>query len=206
MSGTSKVVSVEELSNADAKWLSLVKINYEDGHGKLRTWEGMKRRSRPRDSIVDAVQVVALLQRPTGPEVLLEKQFRPPTAKVCIEFPAGLIDEGETPDECALRELKEETGYVGEVIPERTGVRPILMSAPASSSSKTFMIHVKIDPARPENQTPVSELEDGEFIECFWVPLKDLYEACRKLQDQGFAIDGKVGAFAEGIETSKLLQ
>ena len=30
-----------------------------------------------------------------------------------IEVPAGLIDEGETPEECAVRELKEETGYVG---------------------------------------------------------------------------------------------
>jgi ADP-ribose pyrophosphatase len=30
-----------------------------------------------------------------------------------IEVPAGLIDEGETPEECAVRELKEETGFVG---------------------------------------------------------------------------------------------
>jgi 8-oxo-dGTP pyrophosphatase MutT (NUDIX family) len=46
---------------------------------------------------------------------VLEKQFRPPVGKVCIEVPAGLIDEGETPEEAAVRELKEETGYVGEV-------------------------------------------------------------------------------------------
>lgn len=92
----------------------------------------MRRKSRPKNSVVDAVQVVALLQRPSGTEVLLEKQFRPPTEKVCIEFPAGLMDEGETPEECALRELKEETGYVGEVIPDRIGVRPILMSGKKS--------------------------------------------------------------------------
>ena len=32
---------------------------------------------------------------------------------VVIEIPAGLIDAGESPEVCAVRELKEETGYVG---------------------------------------------------------------------------------------------
>ena len=32
-----------------------------------------------------------------------------------IEFPAGLMDAGETCEECALRELKEETGYTGVI-------------------------------------------------------------------------------------------
>ena len=36
---------------------------------------------------------------------------------VTIEVPSGLIDAGESPAESALRELKEETGYVG-TIPE----------------------------------------------------------------------------------------
>ena len=30
-----------------------------------------------------------------------------------IEVPAGLVDEGETAEESAVRELREETGYVG---------------------------------------------------------------------------------------------
>lgn len=68
------------------------------------------------------------------------------------------------------------------------------------------MINVNIDPERPENRNPATKLEDGEFIECFWVPLKDLYEKCRILEAEGFAIDGKVGAFAEGIEITKMWQ
>ena len=41
------------------------------------------------------------------------KQYRPPVNKVVIEFPAGLVDMGETATEAAVRESKEETGYVG---------------------------------------------------------------------------------------------
>lgn len=33
----------------------------------------------------------------------------------CIEFPAGLIDKGESVATCALRELQEETGYTGKI-------------------------------------------------------------------------------------------
>ena len=51
-----------------------------------------------------------------GPEIVLQKQFRPPLDKVVIEIPAGLIDEGETAEQAAIRELKEETGYVAEVL------------------------------------------------------------------------------------------
>lgn len=51
-----------------------------------------------------------------GPEILLQKQFRPPVNKVVIEVPAGLIDPGETAERAAIRELKEETGFVGTAI------------------------------------------------------------------------------------------
>lgn len=57
--------------------------------------------------------IVTIIDKPTGPELLLQKQYRPPIDKVVIEVPAGLIDAGETVEECAVRELREETGYVG---------------------------------------------------------------------------------------------
>lgn len=52
----------------------------------------------------------------TGPEIVLQRQFRPPVNAICIEIPAGLVDEGETPEQAAIRELHEETGYVGEIL------------------------------------------------------------------------------------------
>lgn len=46
---------------------------------------------------------------------MLQKQYRPPANQIMIEVPAGLVDEGETAEQSAVRELKEETGYVGKV-------------------------------------------------------------------------------------------
>ncbi|KAI1193880.1 NUDIX domain-containing protein [Nemania serpens] len=197
-----RVISTELLENKDARWINLVKITYEDQNGQVRTWEGTRRPTRPKTSLVDAVQMLAVRELPTGAEVLLEKQFRAPAGKLVVEFPAGLVDEGETVEEAALRELWEETGYVGEIVRERASQRPIFFSSPASSSSTTFMIQIKVDAEREENKNPKPQLEDGEFIECFWVPFKDLYEECRRLETRGFAIDGKLGAFAEGLEAA----
>lgn len=62
---------------------------------------------------------------------MLIRQFRPPINAICIEIPAGLVDEGETPEQAAIRELKEETGYVGEV----SMSTPIILNGTSSYSS-----------------------------------------------------------------------
>ena len=43
-------------------------------------------------------------------KILLQREFRPATNKWVYNFPAGLIDEGESPVEAAKREIREETG------------------------------------------------------------------------------------------------
>lgn len=67
-----------------------------------------------------------LTQLDTNPHILLQKQFRAPVGKVCIEVPAGLVDPDESVETCAVRELKEETGYVGEVIAGDFGCTPVM--------------------------------------------------------------------------------
>ena len=59
----------------------------------------------------DWVNIVALTH--SGAFVLI-KQFRFGTELVTLEIPGGMIDRGEVPLVAAQRELREETGYVGE--------------------------------------------------------------------------------------------
>ncbi len=55
-----------------------------------------------------AAMVVPLLD---DGRLVLVRQWRYPLGRVFLEFPAGKIDRGEPPFDCARRELTEETGY-----------------------------------------------------------------------------------------------
>ncbi|MCV2368998.1 NUDIX domain-containing protein [Roseateles oligotrophus] len=55
-----------------------------------------------------AVMIIPILD---DGRLLLERQYRYPMGRVMLEFPAGKLDAGESPLNCAKRELLEETGY-----------------------------------------------------------------------------------------------
>lgn len=135
-------------------------------------------------------------------ELLLQKQYRPPIDLITIEVPAGLVDEGETAEQAALRELREETGYIGAV----TETTPIMFNDPGFCNTNLRMVHVDIDMSLPENLNPQPQLEENEFIECFTVPVEDLWDECIRLEAEGYAIDARVGTFAEGILLAKQLK
>lgn len=43
-------------------------------------------------------------------ELYMVRQYRKPVEKELLELPAGKLDPNESPEDCAARELKEETG------------------------------------------------------------------------------------------------
>jgi ADP-ribose pyrophosphatase len=63
-----------------------------------------------------ASAVVPFLSDPGGedPQVLMIRQYRYAAEDYLFEIPAGRLNPGEDPRDCALRELKEETGCSAE--------------------------------------------------------------------------------------------
>ncbi|MEW6194013.1 MAG: NUDIX hydrolase [Bacteroidota bacterium] len=49
-------------------------------------------------------------------KIILISQYRYPHNKVVLELPAGKLEKGEDPLDCATRELTEETGYTSKNI------------------------------------------------------------------------------------------
>jgi ADP-ribose pyrophosphatase len=64
-----------------------------------------------------ASAIVPFLSDPSGgdPQLLLIKQYRYAAGGFLYEIPAGRLDAGEDPRDCAARELKEETGCTAKV-------------------------------------------------------------------------------------------
>lgn len=47
-------------------------------------------------------------------DLLLVEQYRHGIGRVTLELPSGTLDDGETPEAAARRELREETGFVAQ--------------------------------------------------------------------------------------------
>ena len=95
-----KVISTEKVYKGRVLDLSLVKLRDND-----------KEYTREIISHVGSAVIVPVF---ADKKVALVTQYRPAAGKYLIELPAGTVDKGETPKECAAREVKEEVGFRAE--------------------------------------------------------------------------------------------
>ncbi len=62
--------------------------------------------------VVEHAPAIAVLATDPGGRILLVRQNRYPVGEALLEVPAGLVEPGENARETAVRELREETGYL----------------------------------------------------------------------------------------------
>ncbi|KAF2482669.1 NUDIX hydrolase domain-like protein [Neohortaea acidophila] len=196
-----KVKKIGPLSADEAKWTELRKIEWTDQTGKDRIWEAAARKTRGKGG-VDAVAIAPILRHPHNPpSTMIILQYRPPVEATCVEFPAGLIDEGETPEQAAVRELKEETGYEGKVV----DCSPTIVSDPGLTNANMQMVTVEVNLSEGDDK-PEQHLDDGEFIERVIVPLHELYDKLQALsKEDGKIVDARLFHWALGLHWSQRL-
>lgn len=201
--GTPRVDSVDRV--ASSKWLALDTYNWTDQDGKQRQWEVAVRSTTEASSSADAVVIIPILRskrnNPDDPaETLLVEQYRPPMKQKTLEFPAGLIDKGELVDNAALRELLEETGYVGEKCSTPPQISRAVCMSPGMSNERVQVVVVEVDLDNPYNHgTPEPQLDEGEHCVVKRLPLSAGLKAVLDDEHNAMPIMG-LYLFALGLE------
>jgi ADP-ribose pyrophosphatase len=120
---------------------------------------------------------VAIVAFDTNGDVLLVRQFRLAAGKILSEVPAGTMNPGEDPRECAIREMQEETGY-------KPGKLEPLGGIYVAPGYTTEFIHLFLATELTESKLASDE---DEFVEVDHVPFKDVLA----MIDRGELVDAK---------------
>lgn len=107
--------------------------------------------------------------------VVMIRQFRKPLERDVLEIPAGKIEQGESPEETAFRELQEETGYKANNMTLLTKMYPSV-----GYSEELLYIYLATDLEPGE-----TDFDENEDIDTYSYHIDDLYEMVMegKIQD-----------------------
>lgn len=102
-----------------------------------------------------------------GDEFILVRQWRFGMGAITTEFPAGLANEGESPEETARRELEEETGY-------RAGKITVL--GQCNPNPALFANRISVCLAEELVPTHEQHLDEDEVLDYFTRPIREVID------------------------------
>lgn len=170
------------------RWIEFNQRVFRTHDGERHAWEFVSRVNRPAACAI----VPWIAGEP--PRILLIRQYRPSIQQEVIEFPAGLVDEGEDIEQSARRELREETGREGHVL----SVSPPLFTSAGLTDETLHFVEVEV-----AGEPRETALEPSENIEPFEVVASQLLEELGRLASEGFALDAKLWFYAQGLHAQR---
>ncbi len=177
-----KIIDSKKLTQG--KWLNLFDVTYIDDSGANRSWQVVSRNPEPKciSGWFDRPDAVLMIPyHRTLKKMVVLREYRVALAGFQYEFPAGLIDAGETIEEAARRELMEETGLTLMHIKRMS---PPLYNTAGLADESVALVYCECD-GRPSN----AHNQSGETIEvCMLSP----QAAHRMLADPAAKFDTKL--------------
>lgn len=180
----------------DGKYLKNYELSYENKAGKLKKFEIVSRKElATTDDLgkkVSGVSVVAF----HDDRMLLLREFRMSINREVYNLCAGMLEEGETIEECIARELYEETGLS---VKRTLVLLPPSYSAVGFSDIKTYIAFVEAEGEFTDHTS------DNEQIRARFYTRQEIREL---LKTEEFSSRCQMAAcfFATGADPQMLLQ
>jgi ADP-ribose pyrophosphatase len=114
---------------------------------------------------IEAPDWINILPLTANAEVVMIEQYRHGSDEVTLEIPGGMVDEGETPEAAASRELVEETGYLSREMLYLGKTRP-------NPAIQNNWIHTFLARDTVFDHTPVFDSTEHTVVRL--VPLKEI--------------------------------
>ena len=175
------------------KWLNLFDVSYITRTGVEKSWQIASRQNEPKCLTGSYQQPDAVVIVPfhTGRnKMVIIREYRVSLDDYEYGFPAGLVDNGESVEQAARRELKEETGLT---VSRFIKVSPPIYSSAGMTDESIAMVYVECE-GEPSN----SANTDSELIEILFISPD---EALDLLKDTTLKFDAKawlaISQFAE---------
>lgn len=151
----------------------------EEAHLQFEKFDGEMSKTVRRLSMERGDSVGVLTYNLQTDKLILISQFRYPTYKNghgwTTEAIAGMIDPGETPEEAARREVKEETGLDITFLEHITTFYP----SPGGSSERIYLYYSEISGEIVLNSNPGGMVSEGEDIISLEFSLEDARQKVR---------------------------
>jgi ADP-ribose pyrophosphatase len=182
------------------KWLNLFEVSYIARNGDEKSWKIASRQNEPKCLSgnyhrPDAVVIVPF--HTVRDKMVIIREYRVPLDDYEYGFPAGLVDEGESVEQAARRELMEETGLT---VSRFIKVSPPIYSSAGMTDESVAMVYVECE-GEPSN----SANTNSELIEILFISSD---EALDLLKDTTLKFDAKswlaISQFAEKDAHDKL--
>ncbi len=106
----------------------------------------------------------AVIVKSNENKIILERQYRYPINEILWEIPAGKLDAGEDPLDCAKRELMEETGITAKRW-EKLGH---IYTTPGFSDEKIYLYFAD------EISNGKTHLDEDEFVEVKYFTIREV--------------------------------